>query len=65
MVHNPVPKTLGPQTALLFTQLYEQSKTKFTLADVKAITGLRGTQGGVGLRQLNSGWCQYPLPSLL
>jgi predicted transcriptional regulator of viral defense system len=43
MIHNPIPKTLGPKTALLFTQLYEQSKTTFTLADVEAITGLRGT----------------------
>jgi predicted transcriptional regulator of viral defense system len=43
MIHNPIPKTLGPKTALLFTQLYEQNKTTFTLADVEAITGLRGT----------------------
>jgi len=43
MVHNQFPKTLGPKTALLFTHLYEQSKTTFRLADVEAITGLRGT----------------------
>ncbi len=43
MIHNQIPKTLGPKTALLFTHLYEQSKTTFTLADVEAITGLRGT----------------------
>ncbi|MGB2625922.1 MAG: type IV toxin-antitoxin system AbiEi family antitoxin domain-containing protein [Candidatus Acidiferrum sp.] len=43
MIHNQIPKTLGSKTALLFTQLYEQSKTTFTLADVEAITGLRGT----------------------
>ena len=43
MVHNPIAKTLGPKTALLFTQLYEQSKTTFTLVDVESISGLRGT----------------------
>jgi predicted transcriptional regulator of viral defense system len=43
MVHNPIPKTLGPKTALLFTELYEQNKTTFTLADVETITGLKGT----------------------
>jgi predicted transcriptional regulator of viral defense system len=43
MVHNAIPKTLGPKTALLFTHLYEQGKTTFALADVEAITGIRGT----------------------
>jgi predicted transcriptional regulator of viral defense system len=33
-------KTLGPRSAQLITELYEQRKTTFALADVSAITGL-------------------------
>ena len=42
MIHNSIQKTVGRRTALLLTQLWEQNKPTFTLADVESITGVRG-----------------------
>ena len=38
--YNLRPKTLGPRAAQLFTELHELRRSTFTLADVRAITGL-------------------------
>ena len=38
--YNLQPKTLGPRAAQLFTELHELRRSTFTLADVRAITGL-------------------------
>ena len=38
--YNLQPKTLGPRAAQLLTELHELRRSTFTLADVRAITGL-------------------------
>ncbi len=40
MINNRIPKTLGPQAAVLVAELNEREKTIFSNADVEAVSGL-------------------------